>query len=202
MSAHAFGALALLGSAALVTLAAGVALFGLARGDRKLGRRAGLLAVAWAVLYGAAVLASPATTQPRVLLPGEEISLCGLDCHLHVSVAGTNDTTAPPMPGTHTVHVRARSDAKRAPEFPAELRFRLVDAENQEYVPEPESGQFAGPLAAGDSDTITLVFAPPPTARNLRLRVTRGAWPDRLLLGPANTRAVARTTLALGTTTP
>lgn len=202
MSAHLFGALALLGSAAAVAAAAGVALFGLARGDRKLGMRAGLVAVLWVVLYGAALLASPATARPRVLPTGEEISFCGLDCHLHISVVGPVAAVAAQEPGTRVVNVRARSDAKRAPEFPAELRFRLVDGENQEYLPVPESGRFVGPLAAGESDTITLVFAPPPTANNLRLRVTWDVWPDRLLLGPANTRVVARTTLALGTPTP
>jgi hypothetical protein len=202
MSAHLFGALALLGSAALVAVAAGVALFGLARGDRKLGTRAGLVALLWVALYGVALLITPATARTRVLPLGEEISFCGLDCHLHISVVGPMAAAAPVAPGTHAVNVRARSNAKRAPEFPAELRFRLVDGENREYLPVPESGRFVGPLAAGESDTVTLVFAPPPTANNLRLRVTWNAWPDRLLLGPANTRAVARTTLALGAPTP
>ena len=202
MSAHLFGALALLGSVALIAVAAGVALFGLARGDRRLGRRAGLVALLWAVLYGAAVIATPAATRPRVLPPGQEISFCGLDCHLHISVVASPAESASQVPGTRVVTVRARSDARRAPEYPAELRFRLVDGENREYPPLPESGRFEGPLAAGDSDTVPLVFAPPPTASDLRLRVTWDAWPDRLLLGPANTRAVARTTLALGVPTP
>jgi hypothetical protein len=100
------------------------------------------------------------------------------------------------------VNVRARSDARRAPEFPAELRFRLVDGEDREYLPLPESGRFAGPLAAGEADTIALMFSTPATASDLRLRVTLSALPDRFLLGPANTRAVARTTLALGSPTP
>ena len=202
MSAHAFGALALLGSVALVALVAGVALFGLARGDRRLGTRAGLVALLWVVLYGAAVIASPLTTPPRVLPPGEEIAFCGLDCHLHVSVVAPPAGSDSQAPGTRLVKVRARSDARRAPEFPAELRFRLVDDNDREYPPAPESARFGGPLAAGDSDTVPLVFAAPPTAGNLRLRVTRGAWPERLLIGPANTRAMARTTLALGSGAP
>ncbi|HET9292676.1 MAG TPA: hypothetical protein VFO06_00160 [Gemmatimonadales bacterium] len=202
MSAHLFGALALLGSAALVAAATGVALFGLARGDRRLGRGAGLVAVVWVVLYAVAVLVSPAITHPRVLSPGEEISFCGLDCHLHVSVAGAGGAEARRAPGRQVVHVRARSDAKRAPEYPAGLRFRLVDESDREYAPEPASDRFSGALAAGESETIALVFAPPAGARDLRLRVTWSALPDRLLLGPANTRAVARTTLALGAPTP
>jgi hypothetical protein len=201
MSAHLFGTLALLGAVALVAIAGGVALFGLARGDRKLGRRAGLVALGCVSLYSAAVLASPSTTRPRVLLPGEEISFCGFDCHLHVSVVGANDAAAAPKTGALVVQVRARSDAKRAPEFPARLRFRLVDGENREYPPLPESGRFTDPLTAGESDTATLRFALPAGADDLRLRVTWNVLPDRLLLGPANTRAVARTTLALGAPT-
>jgi hypothetical protein len=88
MSPQTFGALALLGSAALVAVAAGVALFGLARGDRRLGTRAGLAAFFLVVLYGAALLVSPSTARPTVLPPGEEISFCGFDCHLHVSYLG------------------------------------------------------------------------------------------------------------------
>jgi hypothetical protein len=202
MSAQLFGALALLGSAALVAAAAGVALFGIARGDRRLGTRAGLVAVLVVVLYGAALLASPATGRYQVLAPGEEIAFCGFDCHLHVSVVSPVPGSASPPPGTRMVNVRARSDARRAPEFPAELRIRLVDGEGQEYLPLPESGHFAGPLAAGQADTIVLVFATPATASDLRLSVTRSALPDHFLLGPANTRAVARTTLALGSPTP
>lgn len=202
MSAQVFGALALLGSAALVAAAAGVALFGIARGDRRLGTRAGLVAVLVVVLYGAALLASPATAPRRILAPGEEIAFCGFDCHLHVSVVGPLPGSASPPPGTRIVNVRARSDARRAPEFPARLRFRLVDLEDREYLPLPESGRFAGPLEAGETDTIALVFAAPASASDLRLRVTLNALPDRLLLGPANTRAVARTTLALGSPTP
>lgn len=202
MSAQVFGALALLGSAALVAAAAGVALFGIARGDRRLGTRAGLVAVLVVVLYGAALLASPATAPRRILAPGEEIAFCGFDCHLHVSVVGPLPGSASPPPGTRIVNVRARSDARRAPEFPARLRFRLVDLEDREYLPLPESGRFAGPLAAGETDTIALVFATPASASDLRLQVTLNALPDRLLLGPANTRAVARTTLALGSPTP
>jgi hypothetical protein len=201
MSAHLFGALALLGSAALIAAAAGVALFGIARGNRRLGKRAGLVAVLLVVLYGAALLASPTTGGHRVLAPGEEIAFCGFDCHLHVSVVGPLTGSASP-PGTRGVNVRARSDARRAPEFPAELRFRLVDGEGREYPPLPESGRFDGPLAAGQADTIVLVFATPATASDLRLGVTRSALPDRFLLGPANTRAVARTTLALESPTP
>jgi hypothetical protein len=202
MSAHLFGALALLGSAALVAAAAGVALFGIARGDRRLGTRAGLVAVLLVVLYGAALLASPATGRHRVLAPGEELAFCGFDCHLHVSVVGPLPGSASPPPGTRIVNVRARSDARRAPEFPAELRFRLVDGDDREYLPQPESGRFAGPLAAGEAETIALVFSTPATASDLRLRVTLSALPDRFLLGPANSRAVARTTLALGSPTP
>jgi len=202
MTAHLFGALALLGSAALVAAAVGVALFGLARGDRTLAKRAGLVAVVWVAVYGAGLLITPLTAPPRVLLPGEEISFCGLDCHLHVSVVGPVASARGQTTATQAVKVRARSDAKRAPEYPAELRFRLVDAENREYLPVSESGRFIGPLVAGETDTVTLVFAPPPSTHNLRLRVTWDAWPDRLLLGPANTGAVARTTLALGAPTP
>jgi hypothetical protein len=197
MTAHLFGALALLGSAALVAVAGGVVLFGLARGDRTLAKRASLVALAWIAVYGVGLLLSPLTAPPRVLLPGGEISFCGLDCHLHISVVDSAVAAPAQSAATQAVTVRARSDAKRAPEYPAELRFRLVDAEDREYFPVPESGRFVGPLAAGEADTITLAFAPPADAHDLRLRVTWDAWPDLLLLGPANTRAVARTTLAL-----
>jgi hypothetical protein len=193
MLSNLIATVALLGSMLLLVIAAGVALFGLARGNGPLVTRALRWAGAYVAVYLLAVLASPLTARRRVLPPGSELSFCGIDCHLHVSVAGS--TTEP---GQVRAAVRVRSDAVEAPEYPGYLQFRLVGADGSILPPNPAPDAFTHPLAAGESYVDTLAFAVPATGGPYSLRVTYAGVMDNLMLGPANPRAAGKASLALG----
>ena len=192
MPAHLFGVLALLASALLLLLGLGTAAFALARGDRRLARRSAGLSVAYAAAYLAGVALSILLTPRRVLPVGAELSFCGVDCHLHLSVVG-----AERMPDRIAVAVQARSDAKAAAEYPRYLQFRLVDRDGTLFAPTTTAESFAGALEAGGVLVDTLTFAAPPTGAPYSLRIIYPDLPEALLLGPANGRATGRTTLAL-----
>jgi len=197
MLAHFLGLLALLGSALLVVLGLGVVVFALARGNRRLAARAAGLTFSYGVLYllGNTIIASLA---PRRALPvGEELSFCGFDCHLHVSVVGSE--TEEDRIG---VILRVRSDARREPEYPRYLRFRLVGANDVIVAPDNEARAFQKPLEAGQSYVDSLYFTVPPGGLPYSLRVTYPGPIDALLFGPASSGAAGKTTLSLGGSRP
>jgi len=193
MLAHLLGFLILLGSALLVVLGLGVLVFALARGNGRLARRAAALTGSYAVLYLACTAGVALLTPRRVLPPGDELSFCGLDCHLHVSVVG-GDTTRDRI----AVIVRVRSDARQEPEYPQYLQFRLVGPDGTAMPPENEGRAFSAVLPAGQEYVDSLVFPVASASQRYTLRVTYPGPIDALLFGPASSGATGKTTLALG----
>jgi len=193
MFAHFLGVIALFGSALILVFGIGVLLFALARGDRLLARRATIATGGYAVLYLLGVLVSGLLAPRRVLPVGEEISFCGFDCHLHVSVVGSE--TDEDRVG---VFVQVRSDARGEPEYPRYLQFRLVGKDHTVLTPDNEGRAFRRPLEAGQIYLDSLYFTQTTNAFPYTLRVVYPDIPEALLLGPANSRAVGRTTLSLG----
>lgn len=193
MFAHFIAFLLLAGAGLLVVGGLGIAVFALARGDDRLFRRALLGTGAFAAAYGIGTVLSAAVAPRRVLPLGQEISFCGFDCHLHVSVAGSEmerDRLA--------VAVRVRSDARQAPEYPRYLQFRLVGADGTILTAENESAAFSRPLGAGESYVDSLQFTAPAAGAPYTLRVIYPDLPETLLLGPANSRSYGKSTLSLG----
>ncbi|MEZ4412232.1 MAG: hypothetical protein R2910_04515 [Gemmatimonadales bacterium] len=193
MLAHFLGVLALIGSALLLVFGLGVTAFGLARGDRRLARRAALGTGGLVVVYLLGVVLSGALAPRRVLPIGEELSFCGFDCHLHISV-----TQVDMEEDRIGLVVQARSDAKAEPEYPKSLQFRLVGRTGIALAPYQEGKTFLEPIAAGQSTVDTVTFTAPPEDSPYTLRVIYPDLPEALLLGPANSRAVGKTTLGLG----
>ncbi|MGE0553910.1 MAG: hypothetical protein AB7R55_10820, partial [Gemmatimonadales bacterium] len=101
----AIGMLSVLVTLTLVGLGLAMAVLGLARGRKVWARRGGWLAglalAGWAALWIAGWMSAPRGGLPM----GEELSFCGTDCHLHVSVVGASHDR--PL----KVSVRFRSDA-------------------------------------------------------------------------------------------
>ncbi|HEX5004997.1 MAG TPA: hypothetical protein VFV65_06760 [Gemmatimonadales bacterium] len=192
MPAHLFGVLALLGSALLLLLGVGAVAYGLARGDRRLAARAGVITTAYAAVYLVGVVLSILLSPRRVLPVGEEISFCGFDCHLHLSVVGA-DLTADRV----SVAIQARSDAKQAPEYPRYLQFRLVARDGSLVAPVAVPAALNRPLEAGQVVVDTLAFQAPSGGAPYSLRIIYPDLPEGLLLGPANGRATGKTTLAI-----
>lgn len=193
MLSHFLGVLALLGAALLVLLGLGICAFALARGNRRLAGRTLLGTAGVALLYLLATSVFAMAAPRRILPVGEELSFCGLDCHLHVSVAGSD--TEDDRVG---VFVRVRSDAKAAPESPRYLQFRLIGKDDAVLVPDNEARAFVRPLEAGQSYLDSLYFTVPPGGFPYSLRVIYPGPIDALLLGPANSRGRGKTTLGLG----
>ena len=183
------GTLAFLGTAAIT---AGVVLglaYALGRGDHPLLRRLGVFGAVVLAGYALLLAAGPAVTPPRALAPGQELSFCGFDCHLHVSALGAR------REGGLDVTLRFRSDARRAPEFPGRLAVRVVDQAGREFVPvEPLP---RNELPAGETATHTLRFPVPDDAVAPRVTVTWTSWLDWLVPGPGNPMVQRKATLEL-----
>jgi hypothetical protein len=193
MLAHFLGVLALIGAALLLVFGLGVTVYGLARGDGRLARRAALGTGGLVVVYSLGIALS-ATLAPRTVIPfGEEISFCGFDCHLHISL-----TEVDMEEDFIGLVVKARSDAKSEPEHPSYLQFRLVGRSGAALAPYQDGKTFLQPLEAGQSTVDTLSFVASPEDFPYSLRVIYPDLPEALLLGPANSRAVGKTTLSLG----
>jgi hypothetical protein len=183
------GTLAFLGTAAIT---AGVVLglaYALGRGDHPLLRRLGVFGAVVLAGYALLLAAGPAVTPPRALAPGQELSFCGFDCHLHVSALGARREDG------LDVTLRFRSDARRAPEFPGRLAVRVVDEAGREFAPvEPLP---RNELPAGETATHTLRFPVPDDAVAPRVTVTWTSWLDWLVPGPGNPMVQRKATLEL-----
>jgi len=181
--------LAVLGTLALIGSGLIVAVFGLVRRRRSLAR-SGTLVAAIAVAGWAALWIAGWISAPRGVLPmGEEVSFCGLDCHLHVSVVGVSRDRS------LTVSVQFRSDAKSVTEFPGELRLEVRDGEGRSYL--PTSGILAEPLPAGETIVRELTFAVPDDASSPRLVASYQGWLDYLVPGQGNPLVQRRVGLAI-----
>ncbi|NNG16019.1 MAG: hypothetical protein HKM89_06010 [Gemmatimonadales bacterium] len=202
MLAHLLGTLATLAVFGLVGIALLWGLIAFRRGRRSAALRALATAGAAVTLYGLGIALPALLSKTRVLEPSRELSFCGFDCHLHVTVLAAQAERAS-EPGASTrvvIGVQVRSDAVQAPEHPSLLRFRLVDQRGREYPPAAyDTGlpPFTQDLAAGESYSRTLSFVVPADAETFGLRVTWRGWFDYWVLGPAGTFVKRKTLLAL-----
>jgi len=183
------GALLLLATAGIVVLSLIVASVGALGGSRVLARRAllsgGAMTGVYALFWGLGLVLAPTT----VLAPGKDVSFCGLDCHLHVSVDAV-------QPGADLgVTVRFSSNAVRAPEWPKALRFQLVDGQGRRFAPTNAVPDRA--LLAGESWTHELHFPAGATPNGATLLVSWKPGIDYLVPGAGNPLVQRRRRLAL-----
>lgn len=183
------GMLLLLGTAGCVILALVTALWARSS-DRPLIARRALLGGGTVVgVYGVFWLLGVVLAPRAVLPPGQELSFCGLDCHLHVSV---QQVRAGSDLGV-TVHFA--SNAKQAPEWPKELRFRLRDGAGREYAPSNSVPDSA--LRAGASWDYELLFPGAARVAGSVLIVTWDGELDYLVPGAGNPLVQRQRRLAL-----
>jgi hypothetical protein len=183
------GMLLLLGTVLFVAVALSVAVWGRLASRPVLARRAMIAGSGMLGVYGLFWLLGLVLAPRVVLPPGQEISFCGLDCHLHVSVQQVREG---PDLGV-TVHFA--SNAKQAPEWPAELRFRLRDGSGQEYAPRNSVPDTA--LRAGASWDYELRFPAAAKAAGSVLIVTWDGGIDYLVPGAGNPLVQRQRRLAL-----
>ena len=139
--------------------------------------------------YGLVWLIATLGASSQALALGQELSFCGVDCHLHVSVVRAE------RGGDLGVVIRFRSDAKMADEFPGLLRLEVVDSSQRRY--QPSDGMIAEPLNAGATIEREFRFTVPPEAATPVLVVSYGGWLDYLLPGRGNPIAQRRIRLVL-----
>ena len=183
------GVAAFLLLAAATTGALLVAAIGLVRGSTRVAQRAGLIGLALVGVYGALLLAGPLLLGKRTLAPGQELAFCGFDCHLHLTV------THIARDGGLDVTVRARSDAREAPEDPRYVALSVVDANGTRFP--ADSMTLDTPLGPGDTYDRTVHFAVPASATGLRLVGTWQGWPAYAIPGPDNIFVQRRSGIAL-----
>ncbi len=138
------------------------------------GTGTGALLGAWLL----SLVAGPIVLRGRTLEPGEELSFCGLDCHLHVTALSASRN------GELLVRVRARSDARAVPEDPRLLDLYVSDGQGTHY--HAEDLKWSGPLFPGDTAEQTLRFIVPDSVRDLRLVGTWTGWASWAVPGPDN----------------
>lgn len=172
------GTISFLGTAAILAAVVVGTAYALGKGDRRLLRRFGAFGAVTIAVYALLLAAGPMITPPRTLAPGAELSFCGFDCHLHVSAASAR------RDGGLDVTLRFRSDAKRAPEFPGDLRVRVIDAAGREFPPRERLPR--NELPAGATATHTLHFPLPADVASPRVTVTWAGWLDYVVPGPGN----------------
>ncbi len=134
----------------------------------------GALLAAWLL----ALVLGPLVLRGRTLEPGEELSFCGFDCHLHVTALSAARN------GELVVRVRARSDARAMREDPRMLDLYVSDARGTHY--RAEELRWSGPLLPGDTVEQTLRFVVPDSVRGLRLVGTWTGWAAWAVPGPDN----------------
>jgi hypothetical protein len=183
------GAGAFLLLAASITGSLLVAAFALVRHNGRLVRRAGVVGLSLLAVYGGLLLAGPLLLGRRTLVPGQELAFCGFDCHLHLTA------THVVRNGGLEVTVRARSDAREAPEDPRYVTLSVVDAKGARYA--ADSMTLDRPLGPGDSYERTLHFDVPSSATGLRLVGTWQGWPAYAIPGPDNIYVQRRSGIAL-----
>ena len=172
------GAAVLLAVLGGVAVGLGVVIVGRLLGRPGLGRVGGRLVlgsvVGWALLW----VLGWATARRGAVPLGEEVSFCGIDCHLHVSVIGVTRGDG------LGVRLRFRSDAKAADEFPSFLRLVVRGADGRRVA--PSAGFVTEPLAAGATMERDLRFSVAAAAGEPVLEVTWDSWLDYLVPGSGN----------------
>lgn len=144
-----------------------------------------LAAVGFATLWSIGVWGGPS----RVLPLGDELSVCGLDCHLHVAVVGFERRA------DLSITLRFRSDSQPSRERPEDLAIRVVDSTGRTYA--ALKGRPAERLAPGTIIEREYRFAVPPSADPVALVAHHKDVLDYFVPGSGNPLAQRRIRLSL-----
>jgi hypothetical protein len=207
------GALALLGTAFLLLLAAIVLIQSLI--VRK-PRRATIVLLAFlviAAIYLAAMLTFSFASHESVLARGQEKHFCELDCHLAYSIVNAtqvrtfgNGTSQLTAQGQFTViTIKTRFDEETiGPRrgngllYPNGRTVTVIDEQGNRYAPVSEGGTpLTSPLRPSESYTTDIAFDLPVNAKPNTLLINEDAWETHLVIGHENSPLHKRTLFQL-----
>ena len=188
-------ALALLGTAFLIFIAAIVLIQSLM--VRKLRRAKVLMLAIGAIvaLYGSAVVAFSFASHNHLLARGQEKHFCELDCHLAYSIVNVAPSAASPdgvEPVTVTIKTRfdettispSRGNALL---YPNPRALTLYDDRGNLYLPQSQSGTpLTTPLRPGESYTTDIVFRLPAGVKPAKLLLNEHDWITHVVIGHEN----------------
>ena len=188
-------ALALLGTAFLIFVAAILLIQSLIVRKLRRAKFVTLTMVAVVALYGSAVVAFSFASHYNLIARGQEKHFCELDCHLAYSVVNVAPAAASAdgrQPVTVTIKTRfdettisrARGDALL---YPNPRALTLYDDRGNRYAPQSESGtSFTTPLRPGGSYTTDVVFSLPAGAKAAKLLLNESDWITHAVIGHEN----------------
>lgn len=189
------GALALLGTAFLICVAAVVLIQSLIVRKLRRTKIVTLAMCAIVALYGSAVVAFSFASHYHLLARGQEKHFCELDCHLAYSIVNVTPVSVAANGGEQvTVTIKTRFDETtigpsrgNAPLYPNSRLLTLYDDRGNRYIPQSEAGQpLTTPLRPGESYTTDVVFNLPAGAKPLKLLINEADWITHAVIGHEN----------------
>ena len=187
-------ALALLGTAFLIFVAAVVLIQSLIVRQLRRAKVVMLAIGAILTLYGSAVVAFSFASHYNLLARGQEKHFCELDCHLAYSVI--NVVPAETADGHHavTVTIRTRFDETTIAKtrgngllYPNPRALTLYEDSGNRYTPQAETGtSLSTPLRPGESYTTDVVFHLPERAKPAKLLINETDWITHVVIGHEN----------------
>jgi len=191
----AVAALALLGTALVIFVAAIVLIQSLVVRKLRRAKVVMLAMVAIVALYGSAVVGFSFASHYNLLARGQEKHFCELDCHLAYSIVSvTPAATTADGHQSVTVTLKTRFDETTiSPSrgngllYPNPRVLTVYDDRGNRYAPQSESGTpLTTPLRPGESYTTDVVFNLPSGARPARLLLNEADWITRVVIGHEN----------------
>jgi len=192
------GALALLGTAALLFLAVIVVIESLIVKKRRRAKIVMILILVIASAYLATMLIFSLASHETVLARGQEKHFCELDCHLAYSIVNTAQAKTfgnTPARGEFTViTVKTRFDETTIAPWrgngllhPNGRALQIIDEQGNRYSPVSQTGTIiTTALRPGESYTTDVAFDLPANAKGTSLLINEAAWETRFVIGHEN----------------
>ena len=187
-------ALALLGTAFLIFVAAIVLIQSLVVRKLRRAKFVTFAMIAVVAFYGSGVVAFSFASHNNLLARGQEKHFCELDCHLAYSIV--NVAPAASLAGENAVMVtiKTRFDETTISRsrgngllYPNPRALTLYDDRGNFYAPQSLSGTpLTMPLRPGESYTTEVVFTLPSGVKPARLLLNESDWITHLVMGHEN----------------
>lgn len=196
------GALALLGTAFILVVAAAVLIQSLIARKRGRAKIVVLAILLIAGAYLAAILIFSFASHEKLLASGQEKHFCELDCHLAYSIVKTNQAQTVGLAPNQTnaqgqftvITVKTRFDETTiSPQrgngqlYPNSRALTLIDDRGNRYGPASLFGTpFTTPLRPGESYITDVAFDLPANVKPAALLINEGGWETHFVIGHEN----------------